>query len=1499
MADIKLEPDERPEDLYQRLVAFVEDNLLLANSLTHSDGKLSEDEDISPTLENVIVLVWLRTIHPNLPKLVKQKYGTELRTQTLTSIKPEISMALDSLLDELNSTEDARVMRSVMRKSPFSNSSRDKSTVPKRGPISCALCQQAKRKSDHFLSKCMFLPDSDKRYFAKTRLVAAQEDETESDSEFDQSSVSRLSISEPQTRRVQVRQSPYLDTYYKHHPIRLTIDSGAETNLINVSLTKLIGTPVSPSNQTAMQADGRTPLKICGETSLTLIRDGMELHLKALVVDGIDVDILAGVPFMTTNDISVRPAKLQVLIGAHKICKYTSCDPSRSSAVRNIFTLRAPSSPTTVWPGDYVEISMPPDISPDSCDIAIEPRADASPTTPVYQKVWPEPAVIRNVGEKIRIPNNTGEPIILKRNQHFGQALLTSCPNSTNDPIIDSKPLINVQPSPHVGVSQIKVDPDHMLPDTIVNDFHSTHEQLSKAFDSSSRHPYNGASGPFKHVINMGSTQPPPRRGRIPQYSRDKLEDLQLEFDRLTERGVFSRPEDLGISVEYVNPSFLVKKPNGGHRLVTAFGDVGRYAKIQPTALPDVDSTLRTIAGWKHLIITDLSSAYFQIPLHKDSMKYCGVVTPFKGTLVYTRSAMGMPGSEVALEELMCRILGDLIQEGIIAKICDDLYVGGDTPGELLTNWTRVLETLIKNGVYLSAPKTIVNPRSAIILGWVWSLGTITASPHRISTLSSCTRPVTVKDMRSFLGAYKILSRVIPDCAGFLSPLEESVAGKSSPDVILWSDTLISMFDVAQKNLANNRTITLPLSEDQLWIVTDGSVKQRGIGATMFAMRHSKLHLCGFFSAKLRKHQVTWLPCEIEALGIGAAVKHFSPYIIRSSQQTHILTDSKPCVQGFEKLCRGEFSNSPRITSFLSTVSRYQVLIQHLAGEANTPADFSSRNAPECTHPRCQICTFITSMEDSVVRSLSVSDIESGKVRLPYTSRPSWRQTQSESPDLRRVHAHLTQGTRPSKKASGIKDIKRYLQVVTIASDGLLIVKRDQPFSHSQDRIVVPRSVLSGLLTALHVKLDHPSRHQLKGVTQRYFYALDLDNAITQVTEACHACASLKSLPLPPPQFTTSDEQEVLGISFAADILKRNRQVILVVRECVSAYTIAHLIPDEKSDTVRECLLKALLDLSPLDSPASVVRTDAGPCFKALVSDGLLNKHNISIDIGNVKNINKNPIAEKAIRELEEEMLRQEPGGGPVTSLQLALAVARLNTRLRNFGLSSRELWYQRDQFTNQQLPISDRQVLSSRHNERLRNHPYSERCKTPRNLTTSAPILRVGDIVYLRGDKDKLRGRERYIVVSLDGDWCFIRKFAGSQLRASSYKVRCCDCYVVPSNLPESNVPTDSNTLHDEDDDVIHPPLELVVPPKYGAMLSALSTSFPDNIPVPELTIHPPAACPPDISHGREAQPPPPPQDHPPSKQTLPIPATSPELRRSDRTTTRPKHLSDFVTDF
>ena len=130
-------------------------------------------------------------------------------------------------------------------------------------------------------------------------------------------------------------------------------------------------------------------------------------------------------------------------------------------------------------------------------------------------------------------------------------------------------------------------------------------------------------------------------------------------------------------------------------------------------------------------------------------------------------------------------------------------------------------------------------------------------------------------------------------------------------------------------------------------------------GSTLYVTRQDRLLLADFYSSKLRKHQVTWLPCKVEALSIAAAVKHFSPFIIQSKHRSCVITDSQPCVQAVNKLCRGDFFASPRVPYYLTTVSRYQVSLQHLAGNANLTSNFASRNAPECHEPHCQICSFI------------------------------------------------------------------------------------------------------------------------------------------------------------------------------------------------------------------------------------------------------------------------------------------------------------------------------------------------------------------------------------------------------------------------------------------------------------------------------------------------------------------------------------------------------------
>lgn len=1502
--DIHLETDERPEDLYQRLMAFTEDSLLKAAGLTHHGIALNEDEDLSPSLENFIVLTWLRLIHTDLPRLIKQRYGTELRTRTLASIKPEISQALDSLLSEIRAADDAKIMRAAASSHTFSG------TAPRQPPFSankmpmrlgpreksCPLCTQAGRQNNtHFLSSCKYLPEQDRRFMLKARQIVSVLDDEPVDSVTYQECSDEEHLppvchepTQPHTARaVQVRQSPYIDTFYKHHHARIILDTGATCNMIRLSAARRLGAHMAPSSQSAHQADGSSPMKVVGETRLTFHRGANKFQFEGLVVEDLDVDILAGTPFMSSNDISVRPAKRLITLADGAVFSYGSNDTELArNAVRRTITLRAPPSPTTIWPGEFLEISLPPD-APSDAAYAMEPRLDSHMSKGDAMHGWPHPGVIPSVAGRIRIPNLSDEPHVLKRHQHFCQVDPLSAsfiPSQTPDimPIARHLP----QRPAYVQHSRgVQVDPDNLLPPGFIDMFHSVLDQYDVVFDPAIPG-YNGAVGPFEARVNMGPVEPPQRKGRLPLYGRDKLTELQQKFDELEQLGVFRRPEDVGVSVEYLNPSFLVRKQSGGYRLVTAFADVGRYSKPQPSLMPDVDSTLRQVAQWRHLIATDLTNAFYQIPLSCDSMKYCGVVTPFRGVRVYARSAMGMPGSETALEELMCRVLGDLLQAGVVAKLADDLYCGGNSPEELLDNWTSVLCALNRCNLRLSASKTVINPRSTNILGWVWTQGKLSPSPHRVSTLAACEPPRSVGGMRSFIGAVKVMARVIKHCSALLAPLDNAIAGKTSQDNVEWTEELHYAFSKVKECLSSGRSIVLPRPDDQLWIVSDGAVRRPGIAATLYVMRKDKLALAGFFSAKLRDHQLTWLPCEVEALAIAAAVKHFAPYIIQSSNKACVLTDSKPCVQAYEKLCRGEFSASPRVSTFLSTASRFHVSIRHVAGAAILPSDFASRNPPDCTDMACQVCSFVQRTQDSVVRLLSSDDILAGRARLPFTSRAAWRSLQSECPDLRRTHAHLTQGTRPSKKLTNIKDVKRYLSMASIASDGLLIVRREEPLSPCRECIIVPRQVLDGLVTALHLQLSHPSANQLRKTISRYFFALDLDKAVRRTTEGCHACAALRHKPQVVIEQSSSAPPAVVGVSFAADIMKRARQLVLVLRECVTSYTVSMLVDDESSQTLRDGLIRLCVELRPLDGPFAVIRTDPAPAFKALATDSLLAQHRISLELGRAKNPNKNPVAEKAIQELGEELLRQQPRGGPISPRLLAVATACLNSRLRSRGLSAREMWTQRDQFTCDQLPLADEELIRLQHGERVKNHSHSEQSKAPHGMTLAPPSVEVGDLVYLHGDRNKACSRDRYLVVSVEGLWCGLRKFAGSQLRDFTYRVKLSDCYKVPVAGPDTVRPSVDGDASDEDCP-LPPDVPRVVPPQAPTIppeIASVPTPAGPGGPCPILGWQSPAdaALPEDRGS--------------PCADPVGVPSSP---RRGARLRRPPPRLSDYVMDF
>ncbi len=279
-------------------------------------------------------------------------------------------------------------------------------------------------------------------------------------------------------------------------------------------------------------------------------------------------------------------------------------------------------------------------------------------------------------------------------------------------------------------------------------------------------------------------------------------------------------------------------------------------------------------------------------------------------------------------------------------------------------------------------------------------------------------------------------------------------------------------------------------------------------------------------------------------------------------------------------------------------------------------------------------------------------------------------------------------------------------------------------------------------------------------------------------------CESLKSLPKELHVQTSVDLPTTPCRSFAADIINRFRQKIYVLVDTFSSLTFAELISSDDSDTLRNIICRSVSIFRPSPQTVVLVRSDNASGFKALLNDNTLSQLNINMDYGRRHNKNKNPVVDKVIRELIAELLRLNPAGGQTNTIELSHAVSQLNARIRNRGLSSWEVVTQRDAETGVALDLNDELLSEMQKDSRVYNQIASAKNKAKGGALAMPADVSVGSLVYIKDDKSKLRGRERYMVVAKNGSDCTLKKLLKSTLRNQNHKLKTTEIFPVSSNI-------------------------------------------------------------------------------------------------------------------
>ena len=234
--------------------------------------------------------------------------------------------------------------------------------------------------------------------------------------------------------------------------------------------------------------------------------------------------------------------------------------------------------------------------------------------------------------------------------------------------------------------------------------------------------------------------------------------------------------------------------------------------------------------------------------------------------------------------------------------------------------------------------------------------------------------------------------------------LEQTVANKASAERINWTEELDKAFTNAKALAAHPKGVAEPRPQDQLHTYSDYAADTRAVGGRLVIIRQQKdgttIELNGgFFSTVLDKHKQHWIPCEGEAAGIRLVLDHFRNQIRESNHTAIHFTDSQPCVLAWRRSRRGAFSTSSRISAFLTGLSTLSIELRHKPGKEMFTSDFASRHPSTCKSTGCQICSLAKELQEigdnaSEIRSMTIQDINSGKMIMPMIQKKTWKNIQ-------------------------------------------------------------------------------------------------------------------------------------------------------------------------------------------------------------------------------------------------------------------------------------------------------------------------------------------------------------------------------------------------------------------------------------------------------------------------------------------------------------------------
>ena len=349
--------------------------------------------------------------------------------------------------------------------------------------------------------------------------------------------------------------------------------------------------------------------------------------------------------------------------------------------------------------------------------------------------------------------------------------------------------------------------------------------------------------------------------------------------------------------------------------------------------LPYIRHVLENFVGCNIFGEFDLSEAYLQFPLHRESRPYTAFTWGGR-QYMFAGCPFGISMLPSHFQRVMSWIFHNLT---FTCPYLDNLPFGS-------RNWDEHLEHALEIITRLNQANLKIKPSSVKIghseircLGHLLSGNGVAISPSKLEQLLEWSQPRTGKDLQRFLGFVNFLRHHVRHFADLTAPFESL---KNYTGELEWTELLQHHFDAIKQALATAPVLRFPDPKKPMCIATDAS--NTGVGGVLYQPDEvggelTPYNIVDICSAKLNSAQLNYPAYKKELWAIVYCLRHFHAMVWGRTDLV-ILTDHKPLTYMFEST---ELSFA--LQQWLDVLLDHHFVIKYRPGILNVVPDALSR----------------------------------------------------------------------------------------------------------------------------------------------------------------------------------------------------------------------------------------------------------------------------------------------------------------------------------------------------------------------------------------------------------------------------------------------------------------------------------------------------------------------------------------------------------------------------